>query len=79
MPKQKNTPIGDIKKMTPEEIRSHLILNGVKNRDIARKLGVNDSAVSLAINGYQNSRRIQEAIAESIHKPFIAVWGQKTA
>lgn len=78
MSKRKNTPISG-QRMTANEIRANLILNGVKNMDIAKKLKVTPGAVTLIIYGYENSRRIQEAIAEAIHKPFQEVWGEKTA
>jgi transcriptional regulator with XRE-family HTH domain len=60
--------------MSPQEIKALLILNGVKQRELAKQLHVNESAISLIINGRQTSRRIQTAIAEAINKPYHEVW-----
>jgi lambda repressor-like predicted transcriptional regulator len=78
MPRGKYTPITG-PRMTPREIRAHLILNGVKVTEIAKQLGVNQSAVSLIITQRQNSQRIQEAVAKAINLPFEKVWGKKIA
>lgn len=77
--KRNNTPITGHQGMTSREIRASLILNGVKCVDIAKQLGVQKPAVTLIITRKQKSRRIQEAIAKAINKPFEEVWGIKIA
>ncbi|MGE5606547.1 MAG: transcriptional regulator [Bacteroidota bacterium] len=79
MSKRKNTPVSGHQGMTSREIRAHLILNGVKCVDLARQLGVHQTAVTLIITRRENSRRIQEAVAKAINKPFEEVWGKRIA
>jgi predicted transcriptional regulator len=65
--------------MTPQEIRARLIMKKVKQRQIAKRLGVTDGAVHQVIYGLETSRRIRQAIAEAIDLPESEVWPQKTA
>lgn len=74
----KKTPITG-PRMTSREIRAHMILNGVKCIDIAKELGVHQTAITLIITQRENSRRIQEAIAKAINMPFEKVWGKRIA
>mgnify|MGYP000896842406 CR=1 FL=1 len=65
--------------MTPQEIKAHLILKGIKHCELAKELGVHKTAITLVINGNGKSKRIQEAIAKAINKPFNEVWKKKSA
>ncbi|MDD2367636.1 MAG: helix-turn-helix transcriptional regulator [Desulfuromonadaceae bacterium] len=46
------------------KLKSLLIENGVKQADIARKIGVNRSTVSSVLGGHQNSQHVKSATAE---------------
>ena len=59
-------------------VRGLLAVHRVKSRKIARKLGVQESAVSRVLNGTMKSQRIQQAIADEIHMAFEDVWGKPT-
>ena len=52
--------------MTPLQIRTALLEQGVSLRSIARRLGVSPSAVSLIVNKKMVSKRIMEAVANAI-------------
>lgn len=65
--------------MTPQEIRIALILKGVTQRDIARRLKVTDGAVSQVIYGDAISARIQDAIAEIIGQQVEQIWPRRSA
>jgi transcriptional regulator with XRE-family HTH domain len=62
--------------MKPNEIKSLLILNGIKQSDIAKQLGIKRASVSGAISGQRPSRRIQAAIAKALNKNFKTLWGK---
>lgn len=65
--------------MTPYEIKAHLIMKRVKQRQIAKQLGVTDGAVHQVIYGLETSRRIRKAIAKAIGLPESQIWPRKTA
>lgn len=65
--------------MTPQEIRIALIMKGVTQRDIARRLRVTDGAVSQVIYSRAPSARIMDAIAEIIGKPVDLIWPRRSA
>lgn len=65
--------------MTPREIRAHLILSGVRQKEIADQLGVSKASVSRVIDGHSRSARIQLAIARAIGRPAHQVFPDKTA
>ncbi len=62
--------------MKPNEIKSHMILKGIKQSDIAAQLGIRRSSVSGAVNGQRPSRRIQKAIAKALNEDYDKVWGK---
>lgn len=55
--------------MKPHEIRALLIKNQIKQVDIAKELGIKRPAVSGAISGHWQSRRVCEAIAKRLKMP----------
>lgn len=61
--------------MTPNEIKSQMILKGIKQTDIAAKLGILRSSVSGAISGKRPSKRVQVAIAKALGLKYKNVWG----
>jgi lambda repressor-like predicted transcriptional regulator len=65
--------------MTPQEIKGHLVMKNIKNRDIARRLGVTDGAIHQVIYGYKSNGRIRRAIADAVEIPVEQLWPQKTA
>lgn len=60
--------------LTPRQIRSELVLRGIKNADIARALGVTRSAVSNTIAGRRRKPRIRQAIALAISRSVENIW-----
>lgn len=66
-------------RMKPNEIRSLLILKGVRQRKIARELGITPQTVCCVIAGKTRSRRVREAIAKAIGKSYLEVWNGEDA
>jgi transcriptional regulator with XRE-family HTH domain len=62
--------------MTPNEIKSLMILKGIKQSSIAAQLGVLRSTVSGAVNGQRPSKRIQKAIAKALNESYKKLWGK---
>lgn len=62
--------------MKPNEIKSLMILKGIKQRHVAKKLGVQQPAISGAISGDRPSRRIQHALAEELGTDYETLWGK---
>ena len=62
--------------MKPNEIKSLMILKGIKQTDIARKLNLDRCTVSGAVNGLRKSRRVQQAIADALGKNYETLWGK---
>lgn len=60
--------------MTPIEIKAALMVAGVSGREMAKRLGVTDQAVSNVIYGRTTSMRVRKAIAEALSKPVNALW-----
>ena len=56
--------------MKPHEIRALLIKRQIKQVDIATELGIKRAAVSGAISGHWQSRRVCEAIAKRLDLPL---------
>jgi len=59
------------------KIKSLMVLAGVCNRDICRKLGVSETWVSLVVNGKAPSVRIRQAIADACGQPYEKLWGKR--
>lgn len=53
----------------PRQRKAALVLKGVKQADIARRLGVAPTHVSDVIYGRRRSARVEEAIAEALGRP----------
>jgi lambda repressor-like predicted transcriptional regulator len=64
----------EVKTITPQEIKASLILKGVSQVSIARKLGVAPSLVSMVIHGTEKNEKIRKAIAKIIEKPVRELW-----
>lgn len=62
--------------MEPNEIKSLLVLNGIKQSEIAKQLGIKRGTVSGAVSGQRPSRRIQAAIAKALNKKYEILWGK---
>lgn len=60
--------------MSPEEIKSKIIILKKKQIDIAKKANVTPAAISMIIYGRGKSRRLQKIIAKEIGMPFREVW-----
>ncbi len=56
------------------EIKSLMVLRGIKNVDIAKRLGVSPTWVSLVLCGHETSGRVRIAIAEAIGKQVCDIW-----
>jgi transcriptional regulator with XRE-family HTH domain len=55
--------------LTPQEIKANLILKGITQASIAKKLGVTESLVSMVIHGKVKNSEVRKAIAKAIGKP----------
>jgi transcriptional regulator with XRE-family HTH domain len=56
------------------KIKSLMMLKGITNIDIALKTGVSRTWVSLVLNNRKHSKRIQQAIADSLGRPYEELW-----
>jgi transcriptional regulator with XRE-family HTH domain len=61
--------------MTPNEIKSLMILKGIKQTDIATKLSIRKSSVSNTISGRRSTPRIRKAVAEALGEDYLKLWG----
>lgn len=59
--------------------KAALILQGVRQADIARKLGVAQTHVADVLHGRRRSARVECAIAEAIGRPAEEVFPQREA
>ncbi len=51
-----------------------MILNGISNKDIARKAGVSTTWVSLVLCGHRRSKRVERVIARVLGKKPQELW-----
>ena len=63
--------------MKANQIKSLLVLNGVSQATIARKMRVSHEAISATIKGRIKSRRLRTAIAKAIGRSYNDVWSEK--
>lgn len=62
--------------LAPNQIRARLLEQDIKVMDVARRFRVSPTTVSVIINGWGKSKRIQEWIAEQLGMAYAAVWGR---
>lgn len=55
--------------LSPRERKAELVLKGIKQADIARRLGVAPTHVSDVVYGRRRSVRVEKAIAEALGRP----------
>lgn len=60
--------------MTAGDIRIALLRAGVTQAEIARRVGVSQTAVHRIIEGMNVSHRIRKAISEAINTPLGLIW-----
>lgn len=60
--------------MTYPEIKSLLVLKGIKSCDIAKAAGCSKAMVSHVISGQRQSGRIRKIIARRLGKPVNVLW-----
>ena len=60
--------------MEPNEIRAEMVRRKVTVVSIAKSLGVRQPNVSQVIYGVRPTRRIRQAIADSIDRPIDEIW-----
>lgn len=60
--------------MNPREIKAALMLKGVTQASIAKKLGITPSLISMVIQGREKTPRVRRAIAEEIGKKVEEIW-----
>ena len=70
-----------IKKLTDKDkkynyLRSLLVLNGIRNKDLQEMLGVSDAFVSMLLHGKTKSLRAQKFIAKLLNMPYEDLWGE---
>ncbi len=63
--------------MNPKQIKRCLTEHGIRQRDLARKFGIDEAMVSQVISGSRNTRYIQEAIANIVGKPVEEIWPEE--
>ncbi len=63
--------------MTPQKIKSQLVLNEISLTEIARSAKVDISFISHVIYGRRKGRRVQQIIAKKLGKKFSQVWPEK--
>ncbi len=64
--------------MTRHQIKTMLYMRKIKPKEIAKKAGVSPITVRTVLNGHGKSRKVQQAIAELLNKPYEKLWGEKT-
>lgn len=57
-------------------VRGLLTMYGIRNRHIAQYLGVTDSLVGHVLNGRGKSRRVRQAAAHFLNKPYEELWDE---
>jgi lambda repressor-like predicted transcriptional regulator len=57
-------------------VRGLLAMHNIRNRQLARHLGVTDTCVGRVLSGRAKSRRVQQAVAEFLDMTFEEVWGK---
>ncbi len=62
---------------TAVKIKIELLKAGITGAAIARRLGVDRSAVSHTIAGRKRSARIRRAIAEAVGQPVSELWPEE--
>ncbi len=63
--------------MKPIEIKILLMRKGISQRDVSRKLGVSDEAISRTIWGKLKSARLRAGIAKALGKEVTDLWPDK--
>ncbi|MDF2953961.1 MAG: hypothetical protein OD816_001206 [Thermodesulfobacterium sp.] len=60
--------IGNIEKNKEKiiKIKTALLLKGLKQKDIAKELGISSAAVSMLINGKRKSKRFEEWVRKRL-------------
>lgn len=61
---------------TATKIKIELLKKGVSGAEIARKEGVDRTAIYHVIKGDTKSPRLRKAIAEAVELPVEALWGE---
>lgn len=61
------------------KIKALMIINQVKNKDIADLLNVTEIWVSLVLNGRGKSRPVQQAIADALGMEYTDLWSNSRA
>lgn len=61
------------------EIKAELVRAGIKQNELARKLRVSDTMISLVVAGKKQSARIQNEIARRLGVPANELWHKKAA
>lgn len=56
-------------------IKSLLIRNKIKHKELAKELDVSRSVVSQVVGGHCRSRRIEEHIAKRLGRSYAKLWG----
>jgi len=65
--------------LTPNQIRGRLLTKGIKIVDIANRFSVSPTTVSVVLNRWGTSKRIQQYIAEILGMNFKEVWDNHSA
>ncbi len=55
-------------------IKALLVLKGIKGAEIARRCGVDRTAIYKVVEGVSKSKRLRRAIAEALEVPYESLW-----
>lgn len=58
-------------------IRGALVTRRIKNRDIAKAIGVTEGYICHVLAGRNNARWVRERISEILDIPYEKLWGSK--
>ena len=64
-------------KKTERQIKAHMAMRGISQKDIALHHGLHPSDVSRVIKGDRKSRKIRNIIAGELGVAYEALWGGK--
>jgi predicted transcriptional regulator len=65
--------------MKAREIKAQMVLKGITQRSIAKKLGITQPAISLVISRAIKSKRIESFLAQELGIQEHILWGDPSA
>lgn len=59
-----------------KQIRIEMIKKGIRGAEIARRIGVDRTAIYKTLDGKIKSKKLRKAIAEALGVPYEELWGE---